>query len=156
MAEKLNRSKTAMLTQKQERFVQLLLSGKSQRQAYREAYPNCKATDKTVDEKASKLLSEGKVRARYEELRDKVMSPLEEQAIATAQEVLIELTNMAFARKEYESYDAQGNRYSVKPTIAQRQRALELLGKAHRLFTENINLGNREGEGFQVEIKVVE
>ena len=82
MAEKQNHVRTAMLTQKQERFVQLLIEGKSQRQAYRGAYPNCKATDKTVDEKASKLLSESKVRARYEQLRDKVMSPLEEQAIA--------------------------------------------------------------------------
>ena len=56
------------LTTKQEIFVQQLIAGQSQRQAYRRAYNAEKMTDKTVDEKASKLFKDGKVRARYRAL----------------------------------------------------------------------------------------
>lgn len=56
------------LTTKQELFVQQLVAGQSQRQAYRQAYNAEKMTDKTVDEKASKLFKNGKVRARYRAL----------------------------------------------------------------------------------------
>lgn len=56
------------LTTKQELFVQNLVAGQSQRQAYRQAYNAEKMTDKTVDEKASKLFKDGKVRARYRAL----------------------------------------------------------------------------------------
>ena len=56
------------LTTKQEIFVQQLVAGQSQRQAYRQAYNAEKMTDKTVDEKASKLFKGGKVRARYRAL----------------------------------------------------------------------------------------
>ena len=56
------------LTIKQEMFVQGVVAGLSQRQAYRQAYNAEKMTDKTVDEKASKLFKDGKVRARYRAL----------------------------------------------------------------------------------------
>lgn len=56
------------LTTKQEIFVQQLVAGQSQRKAYRQAYNAEKMTDKTVDEKASKLFKDGKVRARYRAL----------------------------------------------------------------------------------------
>lgn len=56
------------LTPKQELFVQGIISGLSQRQAYRQAYKAEKMRDKTVDERASKLLKEYKVSTRYREL----------------------------------------------------------------------------------------
>lgn len=60
------------LTAKQEKYVQGLVSGLSQRKAYREAYPSSKKwKDTTVDSKASSLLSDGKVLARYNSLMDK-------------------------------------------------------------------------------------
>ncbi len=56
------------LTAKQERFVQALVSGASQREAYRAAY-NCeRSSDKTVDNKAYALFKQGGIRARYDEL----------------------------------------------------------------------------------------
>lgn len=59
-----------MLTDKQEKFVQNLNSGLSQRQAYREAYPNSrKWKDSSVDSKASNLLKTDKVLARFQELQ---------------------------------------------------------------------------------------
>lgn len=57
------------LTPKQELFVQGIISGLSQRQAYRQAFPTSKKwKDSTVDVKASELLQNGKVLVRYREL----------------------------------------------------------------------------------------
>lgn len=56
------------LTPKQEIFVQGIISGLSQRQAYRKAYKAEKMSDETVDVRASKLLKEYKVSIRYREL----------------------------------------------------------------------------------------
>ena len=57
------------LTTKQEIFVQQLIAGQSQRQAYRKAYPSSKKwKDNVVDNKASELLKSGEVSVRYREL----------------------------------------------------------------------------------------
>ena len=59
------------LTAKQENYVQGLVAGLSQRQAYREAFVNSvKWKDNTVDVKASQLFSEDKIKLRYNELMD--------------------------------------------------------------------------------------
>ena len=56
------------LTIKEEIFVQRRIEGYSQTEAYRFAY-NCEnMKDKTVTEKASKLMTKNNIRARYEEL----------------------------------------------------------------------------------------
>ena len=57
------------ITPKQELFVQGIISGLSQRQAYRQAFPNSKKwKDSTVDSNASRLLQNSKVLTRYREL----------------------------------------------------------------------------------------
>ena len=57
------------LTTKQELFVQNLVAGQSQRQAYRKAFPSAKKwKDNAVDSAASRLLQNSKVLARYREL----------------------------------------------------------------------------------------
>ena len=56
------------LTSKQEKFVQALVAGKSQRQAYKEAYNAAKMKDETIDTRACELLKNSKVKARYNEL----------------------------------------------------------------------------------------
>ena len=70
------------LTPKQEKFAQLLEEGMNQSDAYRKAYNAEKMTDKTICEKASILASNGKIRARREEIRapvlDKVGYSIEE------------------------------------------------------------------------------
>ena len=59
-----------MLTDKQELFLQYLIQGLSQRQAYRKAYPkSVKWKDKSVDTRASQLLKTHKVLIRYQELQ---------------------------------------------------------------------------------------
>ena len=58
----------ANLTQRQEKFVRALIAGKSQRQAYKEAYNATKMKDKTIDERASVLFKNDKIKTRYNEL----------------------------------------------------------------------------------------
>lgn len=57
------------LTPKQEKFVQGIVSGKlSQREAYKQAYNTSRMKDKSIDEKASELFNNVKVKSRYKTL----------------------------------------------------------------------------------------
>ena len=58
------------LTAKQEGFAQSIADGLSQADAYRTNYSAEKMADKTIWEKASHLMADGKVAARVAELRD--------------------------------------------------------------------------------------
>ena len=77
-----------MLTPKQEKFVQNIIQGMSQADAYRSAYSTKNMTDKTIHEAASRLVADSKVSARLGELRGQ----LTKQTIMTAQERLEWLT----------------------------------------------------------------
>jgi phage terminase small subunit len=79
-----------MLTPNQEKFVQGIIEGKSQAEAYREAYPKQRSSDKTVWEAASRLMANSKVNARIKELRDQLAKP----SIMSAQERMEWLTNL--------------------------------------------------------------
>ena len=58
------------LTPKQEKFVDGILQGKTQYQAYLDAYPRAKNWQrKSVDEKASNMMSNVKILSRLQELR---------------------------------------------------------------------------------------
>jgi hypothetical protein len=57
------------LTPKQEKFVQGLFSGLSQRQAYKQAYNAEKMLDATIDKKACELIKESKLSGRLRELQ---------------------------------------------------------------------------------------
>ena len=56
------------LTSKQEKFVQELVAGKSQRHAFYVSYNATKMKDKTIDERASVLFKNDKIKTRYNEL----------------------------------------------------------------------------------------
>ena len=56
------------LTTKQENFVQGLVAGLSQRDAYKQAYKTDRMKDSTINVKASELAKDGKVTVRYREL----------------------------------------------------------------------------------------
>ena len=65
-----------MLTPKQEKFVKaIVLDGMNYSDAYRSAYNTSKMTDKTVNEKASLLKDDDKVRARIKEMAEEIDSP---------------------------------------------------------------------------------
>ena len=60
-----------------EAFVQALYAGKSQRAAYREAFPNAdKWKNKTVDNHACDLAKNAEIKARLEELQNEALAPV--------------------------------------------------------------------------------
>ena len=69
-----------MLTAKQEKFVQELIKGKSQREAYKNSYNTSKLKEKSIDELASRLFKQVKVRSRYEELMKEAIQPAVDDA----------------------------------------------------------------------------
>ena len=79
-----------MLTPKQETFVQKIIEGMSQADAYRSAYSCKNMTDKTVWESASRLMADSKVSARVKELREQLVS----KTIMSAQERMEWLTQL--------------------------------------------------------------
>lgn len=64
-----------MLSANQEQFVQNIIQGMSQADAYRSAYPKNRMSDKTIWEAASRLMTNSKVVARLKELRDIAATP---------------------------------------------------------------------------------
>ena len=118
-----------MLTAKQEKFVQNLIKGMSQREAYRDAYPNDKSTDETVDKNACNLLNNNsKVLSRYNELLQKA----EDKAIMSAIERKKWLTKVINGeiKEETKYYDDHEVVVYEKPAdISTKIKALDTLNK---------------------------
>ena len=85
-----------MLTAKQEKFVQGIIEGMSQADAYRSAYSAKKMSDKTIHEAASRLMNDSKIIARVQELRERLAS----EKIMTAKERLEWLTQLIKSDEE--------------------------------------------------------
>lgn len=79
-----------MLTTKQEKFVQNLVKGMTQRVAYKKAYNVKKMKNEAIDSKASTLFKQVKVKQRYEELIKKA----EDKAIMNAKERMLWLSDV--------------------------------------------------------------
>lgn len=117
-----------MLTEKQELFVRKIIEGETQADAYRAAYSTQRMSDKTVWEKASRLMADNKVRARVAELRDKIA----DESIMTAQERLKLLTRIARGEeKEKVAVPCNGEiiEGDVTPAIKTRLSALDIMNK---------------------------
>lgn len=111
---------SALKNAKHEAFVQALFSGKSQRVAYREAFPNAeKWADKTVDNRAYELANDREILGRLEELQDAAASPL----ILDRQGRMIILTQIALDESLF-----------PKP----RMQAIDLLNKMSGDYTQKI------------------
>lgn len=126
-----------MLTAKQEKFVQCIIEGMSQADAYRSAYSAKRMSDKTIHEAASRLLKDSKIAARLTELRDKMMTP----AIMTAQERLEYLTRVIKGEELEQTYDwDNGERVSCNTpaSIKTRLQAVDLMNKMQGEYVTRI------------------
>lgn len=85
-----------MLTAKQEQFVQNIIQGMSQADAYRSAYNTKRMSDNSVYVNASKLVADAKVALRLSELRNELAKP----SIMSAQERLEWLTQLIQSKDE--------------------------------------------------------
>lgn len=116
------------LTTKQEKYVQGLVAGLSQREAYRKAYPSAKEwKDKTVDNRASELYNSREVLGRYSEL----MSEHKDKALWTREDAVNTLKwlldkSMQSIENQDEGYVRQGTSNAIVAAIKELNE-LELL-----------------------------
>jgi CMP-N-acetylneuraminic acid synthetase len=85
-----------MLTVKQEKFIQELVKGKSQRQAYKAAYNCRRMKERTIDKKASWLFNRDDIRGRYEELRKEAEKDAVLSAVEMRRKIIKKLSEIAF------------------------------------------------------------
>lgn len=122
------------LTPKQEKYIHERLKGKTQREAYKAAYDVKRMSNRAVDTEACELEANPKVALRMRELQERAAS----KAVASAQEILEELTKIAMGTEAYPDYNIAGEKVEKLPNMSSRLKAIELLGKYHKLFTEKI------------------
>ena len=130
------------LTTKQEIFVQRLIEGNSQREAYKFAYDAENMKDETIDIEASKLFNNPKISLRYQELLDEY----KEQAKwtrAKAEEKLMWLLDKSQEDIEYRGLK-QANSSSMLNTIKELNTLTDLYPKKNK--EEDANLEDREAE----------
>lgn len=126
-----------MLTAKQEEFVQGIIKGLSQADAYRAAYPKQKCSDKTIWENASRLFNNSKVQARLKELRDQLAKP----TIMSAQERLELLTRMAKGEEPeriVQFVDGEKIEFEVPASLKLRREAIDTMNKMTGEYTQKI------------------
>lgn len=121
-----------MLTAKQEQFVQNIIQGMSQADAYRSAYPDTKMSDKTIHEAASRLVSNNKVVARLSELRGELAKP----TIMTAQKRLEWLTEVINSEED----------------INAKLKAVDLMNKMQGEYVQKIEADVRSEVNINIEL----
>ncbi|MGH1648930.1 terminase [Enterococcus gilvus] len=104
-----------------EKFVQCLITGMTQRKAYRESFPSSNRwKDNTVDSRASELLKVSEVLGRYRELQEEA----QDEAILTRKERMVKLSEIA-----------QDDEYP-----GDQIRAIDTLNKMDGIYTNKVEL----------------
>lgn len=121
-----------MLTEKQEKFVQsIVLEGMNYSDAYRSAYNTDRMSDKTVNEKASLLKDEDKIKARILELRKETITP----KVMSAQKRKERLTELAD---------------SEDPNVA--MKAIDLLNKMDGEYVQKVEAAVTNAVNINIEL----
>ena len=110
------------LSAQQIMFIQGVLKGKTQRQAYREAYPNDRSTDRNICVTANRLLHSPKIQTFIQGVTDSAEEKVLEDKAQTRRFVFRELFAL--------SKQAKQERHQIK--------ALELLGKSCGAFEPKV------------------
>ena len=117
------------LTAKEEKYVQGLVTGLSQRKAYREAYPNSiDWKDRTVDSRASELFKKSNVLGRYNELMEEHKS----KALWTREEAVNKLKWLY--KQAIKSIEDQDEGYVRQGTSSALLGAIQELNKLEDLY----------------------
>lgn len=132
------------LTIKQQGFADAFIELGNATKAYMQAYPNVKK-EATAKAAGSRLLTNVNVKAYIDER----MRELASERVATQQEVLETLT--AILRGEttaatLKSVDVgvQEIEENMPPTMSERIKAAELIGKRHRMWVDRVESDNTE------------
>ena len=132
--------KTLKLTEKQQKFADEYLITLNATTSYQKAYGD-HITYNTAMTCASKLLRNPKVKQYIDER----LEDLKAERIADQEEVMELLTSIARGEARGGGLKGVGGgeeviSHDIPPTIAERTKAAELLGKRYALFTDNQNV----------------
>ncbi|HDR7786442.1 terminase small subunit [Bacillus cereus group sp. Bc252] len=132
------------LNERQLRFADLYLELGNASEAYRQAGYECK-NKRTVETASSRLLRNVRVKAYI----NGMLSKMSEKRVASAEEVLAYLTSVMEGKAVGSVVIGEGMGSQIiediTPTVTERTKAAELLGKRHRLFTEQVDLNANVG-----------
>jgi len=128
-----------LLTPKQEKFCHAIIQGHNQSEACRLAYGVKKATAKTINERASRLMANSKVVARVAELQ----APAVKKAQRSYEQWLRQVEEVAFVPLE---------QLDVK--TPDKLKALELFGKATGYYHEKLDTPASALENASTELLV--
>jgi hypothetical protein len=109
------------LTASQMEFTKGMITGKTMRQAYRDAYPNAKGSDQVITSAAYRLSRDQRIQTALQEAWGETVEVLAEDTAATKRYVLKELLALTKGGKQ------EGSRL----------KALELMGRAAGMFTHS-------------------
>lgn len=123
-----------MLTAKQERFIQNIIKGMTQRDAYKDAYNAENMKDATIDTEACLLLKDPKVAKRYQE----ILKEMEKTAVMTALEKRLLLKEMVLDKKN---------------SMSDRLKALDIDNKMSGEYIDNLKI--ESDNTLDVTVKVV-
>ena len=115
---------------KHEKFIQNVVKGMSQRQAYKDAF-NVNYSDNAIDNNASKLFNKDEVQTRYNEL----LQELEDNSIMTAKE------RMKFLSDVISGKEKENNLREAY--LSDKMKAIDILNKMSGEYTTKIegNIG---------------
>jgi hypothetical protein len=115
-------SRPKALTAPQMEFTKGLITGKTMRQAYRDAYPNAKGNDQVITSSAYRLSKDQRIQSALQEAWGETVEVLAEDTAATKRYVLKELLALSKGGKQ------EGSRL----------KALELMGRAAGMFQPQV------------------
>ena len=140
-----------MLTQKQEKFVQGIIEGKSQAEAYRSAY-NCEnMSDNAIYREASLLIDTPKIAQRLKEIREQMMKP----TIMSVQERMELLSRIASGQEpEREAHIVNGEvvEVEVPASLKERRSAIDLLNKMTGEYVQKVEAEVNTSVNINVEL----
>lgn len=122
---------------KQEKFIQNIVNGMSQREAYKNAY-NAKYKDNVIDIRACELFNSSKVQVRYKEL----LAQLEDKAIMSAKDRMKWLTDVINNKQQEDIYitsdDVSVKIGSRNADLNTKLKALDTLNKMSGEYTTKV------------------
>lgn len=123
-----------VLTPKQEKFIQGIVNGLTNRDAYKEAYDTDNMSDAAIDVEASRLLRNPNVALRHQEIMDALAIP----SIMSAQERLEYLTRL-IKEEEKEKVLTLAGTFMEKPAdFNSKLKAIDLMNKMQGEYVQKI------------------
>lgn len=140
-----------MLTDKQEQFCRNIIEGMSQADAYRNAYPNNRMADKTIQENACRLARKDAVKARIKELRDALAKP----SIMTAQdrlEFLTRVINGEQGEKMVQVIDGEPIEVDVPTSLKNKLSAIDIMNKMQGEYVQKVEAEVTNAVNINIEL----